>query len=794
MANMTQEKSTADAGKSSLQELHWLLIATITAVEVAQVMFSGFGLYQSVALIFVAFVTLMMAIRVRKKLPFSLPCYVFNALLVVMIGQLYRTESGLAYLYPLMATHLFLTATNRRMLVPTMTGAAVLFVIYLIQPLHFVVQNDANPSLHFWTAFVVLAVMIAMARIKMRKIQAMSEQWEQRYTDLHRFTDFVEGSPLVLLKVNEEGEVNLMNEMAREVFGTTPPYQWPPGWPQTLHSCIRTGHTQRLETKVGSRHFRFSMKKDSERQLVSIYGEDVSAFQRTREHADRLKDAIDFAADGVAIFDASGSFSFVNNSFNRLLGCADKKEAENACFFDFWPEQEQLRFRDEVVPAALKRLVWRGESSLRRKDGREVEVTLTLTRIPGNAIICYMKDNTDIKRVERELIQAKESAEAATRAKSAFLATMSHEIRTPMNGVLGMASLLSDTPLDERQRDFLNTIERSGEQLMHVINEILDFSKIEAGRMEIKAEVFALAPLIKELINLSSHRASIQGNTLSSTLSHRVPEWIKADQSRIHQVLSNLLSNAIKFTRNGQISLQVDTYDDSARTWLEVRVCDTGIGIPADKICTLFDSFSQIDSSLSRKYNGTGLGLAICKRLADLMGGHITVRSEEGKGSCFTFSFPFDQPSPEEIPELQPAATQTRDINLAEKYPLRILLAEDNLINLRLAEYVLQQMGYHADTAQNGKEAVELAMQNNYDLILMDIHMPELDGISASRMISSTHTKSRPKIVALTANVETESRQRCFDSGMSGFVLKPFKEDELREVILEVGQKRNLHH
>jgi len=523
------------------------------------------------------------------------------------------------------------------------------------------------------------------------------------------------------------------------------------------------------------------------------------------------------------------------------------------------------------------------------------------------------------REAQRDLILAKNIAENARKAQERFLANMSHEIRTPMNGVIGTTSLLNTTDLNEEQKGFVEIIRNSGESLLTIINDILDFSKIEAGKMELEEQPFSIQSAIEETFDLMSFEAHKKNLELLYSIEHSVPLHYIGDVTRLRQVLVNLVSNAIKFTDKGEVLVKVavDTIDNDMYD-LEIRVSDTGIGIPEDKLQRLFQAFSQADESTTRKYGGTGLGLAICAKLVQMMGGTIGVESVEGKGSTFFFTVR-TKLSPETI-EQDPSTANLKDksvliiddnstnllilsrhcekwgmhittcdhgakgveyakvnkfdliitdmmmpdmdgietskaikltqnknapvvllsssgkidisfigkdklfaislikpirlnqlsqvldslmanddsprsaiekqdhhhesqINLASEVPLRILVAEDNMINQKIAVKMLQKLGYNADVAANGLEAVNAMKRQPYDMILMDMLMPEMDGLDASRAIRKMDLRHQPLIIALTANVMQGEKEKCIEAGMNDFLSKPFMIASLRDMI-----------
>jgi PAS domain S-box-containing protein len=502
--------------------------------------------------------------------------------------------------------------------------------------------------------------------------------------------------------------------------------------------------------------------------------------------------AIAAAPTGITVADPAlpdCPLVFINPAFTKMTGYPAEEVLGRNCRFlqGRGTEKESVRTLRLAVAAAKPITL---EFTNHRKDGRRFVNELRMAPVLGEdgsllAYIGIQHDVTARKRAEREAAKARRAAERANQEKSDFLAFMSHEVRTPLHGVMGTLALLLDTALDAEQRAYAETAQRCGATLLHTVNELLDLSRIEAGKLGIHADPFSLADIVKDVLDLLAPAAAEKGIELSASLDHLLPGQLVGDPSRIRQVLINLTDNAVKFTHRGSVELRIAALPDGH---VGFAVTDTGIGIPPKLRQSLFTRFAQADHT--GEQIGSGLGLAICKRLVALMGGQIAVDSTPGRGSTFFFDLPLAHvpesgtPPPRIAP--QPVVVQP----LAGAHG-RILLAEDGKANQLVAAAILRKAGYTVELARDGAEAAAAAESSDYDLILMDVRMPLMDGYAATRAIRAVPgPRGRVPIIAMTASVMPGDSERCTAAGMDGHLPKPLGKTELLAAVQRVLDAR----
>lgn len=503
-----------------------------------------------------------------------------------------------------------------------------------------------------------------------------------------------------------------------------------------------------------------------------------------------LGSVISSALDAIVITNEDGHIMHWNKAATEIFGYTEEEVKGRTLMETIIPpaarNPDGTGFELFLDPDDFHILNQRLELTGIRKSGIEFPMELAVTAIHNEQEFYYngfIRDISSRKQREQELVQMKEKAEQAAKAKSQFLSVMSHELRTPLNAVIGITHLLMQSQPREDQQEDLRTLQFSGESLLHIINDILDFTKLDSGKIELSAIDFNLRELVQSLYQSFSYKAKEKGVVFDVEFDQRIPFFVKGDNFRLSQVLNNLISNAIKFTQRGSVRLKVEMTEEKGNSFAaRFSVIDTGIGIPREKQEKIFEQFTQADSDTTRLYGGTGLGLSISVKLVELMGSAILVDSVPGKGSDFHFSVILQRGDVAEPVMVAPAPKPVPKTNEQFKNK-RILLAEDNLFNANIARRFISGWGGEIDLVVDGRQALEFIARKKYDLILMDVQMPVLDGFACTRKIRK-HYKDIP-IIAVTASPKNEIINEIMACGMNDFVSKPFKPNELRSKILE---------
>jgi len=513
--------------------------------------------------------------------------------------------------------------------------------------------------------------------------------------------------------------------------------------------------------------------------------------EKIRQSEKRYRDLFNYSQALICTHDLDGRLLTINPAISKVLGYTER-EMIGRSLQEFVPPKNQHKFKEEYLDVIRESTnAVSGVFSVLSKQGEEIYLLYKNYRMeePGLEpyVIGFSQDITERIKIEKQLRITQQMTEKAAKAKESFLAHMSHEIRTPMNGILGIASLLRKTQLDNQQRNYLQLIQESANNLLVIVNDILDLEKIVAGKLQLESIAFKLVDKIATTIQSFIYRA--EEKELGLIFQNAIPAdlVVDGDPYRLTQVLNNILSNALKFTDTGHITIATNITERD-REWVvvEIRVSDTGIGISGDRLRTIFQPFEQADAAISRKYGGTGLGLAICKNMVEMQNGELLVQSEERKGSTFTIRLPYHL-SIVAMKENEP----NQDIDYKSLGHKKVLVAEDVELNQYLARHILESWDFEVLVVNNGKEAVEALQAGYFDCILMDVQMPEMDGIEATQYIRRLPdpVKANIPIIALTANALKGDSEKYLAVGMNDYLAKPFDEERLFRVIYRTLSK-----
>ena len=645
---------------------------------------------------------------------------------------------------------------------------------------------------------------------KRKQAEAALKESEERYRSV------MEAAPDPIVVYDMEGRVTYLNSAFTSVFGWNlkellgeridfVPEESLPETEDAIDRMKRsetiTAMPTKRKTKDGSLlNIQVSASTftgpDSKPTGIVVIFRDVTANERMAgalmESEDRYRTLFEDSIDAIYLTTLDGKFIDANQSTLNLFGYS-KEEMKALNARDLYVHDHDMRDFIELVETTG--YVRDFEVTLKKKDGTKINCLFNVSarRDETGKMVGYygiIRNITESKQMLEELKQAKEVAEAANQAKSQFLATMSHEIRTPMNAIIGMADLLKETRLTSEQRKYVTVFGSAGENLLNIIDDVLDISKVESGQLTLDLKAFDLRHIVENVRDVLTIQAHEKGLELSYHIASEVPEALTGDPVRLRQILINLVGNAIKFSKTGGVTIDVKTQHrqpaepDNGTIELLFSVTDTGMGIPPKKLGHIFNNFTQVDASSTREHGGTGLGLSISKRLVEIMGGTIWVDSQMGKGSTFYFTVTFQiQTETSKSPEVAITNNEKEHANLTS---VQILLVEDTIDNQLLVKSYLRKTPYQLDIAENGLEATKMFPLKKYDLVLMDIQMPVMDGYTATKKIRKWEIKNDAKItpiLALTAFATEDDAQRSIDAGCTAHLTKPIKKAKLIETI-----------
>lgn len=519
------------------------------------------------------------------------------------------------------------------------------------------------------------------------------------------------------------------------------------------------------------------IEKDDKGFPTRITGtvQNITGLKKNEEERKRLISALELSSDAFAIVNSKHQYVYLNKAHFSVLGY-EKDDLLGRKWTTIYDRKEINRIQKEIFPELEAKGKWSGEAVAKKKNGEVFHQSLTLTLMNDNSIISTFKANIKAKRTEQMLRSSKEKAERETHAKTDFLSTMSHELRTPLNAVVGITKLLLKNETNKEQLERLQVLEFSTNNLMSLINDILDYNKIEEGKIDFENIEFSLSQLVKQIKETHQIKANEKGLKLQLNLDKRLPKVVIGDPVRLSQVLNNLINNAIKFTKKGGVHLNIDLQDQNEEdVHIHFLVKDTGVGIPKEKQSLIFNRFEQGGVDITRKFGGSGLGLAITRRLLNLQGSKIKLVSHVGQGSSFSFSLKFKNCKDQQVLE-----DFDEDLKiLKDLHEALILVVEDNPVNSFLVKGYLQQWNSKQEFAENGVIAVKKAREKKYDFILMDLQMPEMDGIEATKHIKEKSLNQNTPIIALTAATLPNIKKQVYEAGMVECLFKPFDADDL---------------
>ena len=643
-----------------------------------------------------------------------------------------------------------------------------------------------------------------------------------------KYKVLVEDSDLTMLVINEDGIIKFANKNVEKLVGFDPreligfslmeaaPRKFKSEVQHVLYLLKKTGnYNSTLELQiftatgtkwVSCRVFPVSKETDEahEWQVVIWDFEEEKQLQlerevmegQRREEQKLVQDILDNIPSVIFLKDVDGRYVMINSKMEQVLGLSASKVIGQADLQLIPDKARYLEFKYSDDKVLIHKTANSFEDVVDYGNGKVEYYWVTkfpLLDAQGNVKhICGLAtDITERKEGEIKLLNAKKEAEQAKAAQESFLANMSHEIRTPMNGIIGMGNLLMGTEQNDEQKEFTENIQESARNLLAIINDLLDFSKIKSGKFLFESAPFKLRQTIKKTLYPLQFRAEEKLLRLNIDIDNSVPDGLIGDGLRFQQVMINLIGNAIKFTTKGSVNISVSAGEENAGYIdLQLEVSDSGIGIAENKLGYIFESFTQNNVNTSRKYGGTGLGLAIVKQLVELQQGHVWVSSTLGKGSTFTVIIPYRVSHEETAQEVKTSYIHDRDNEMLLE-GINVLVAEDNTINQKVVKNTLQKQGATVNIVNNGQEAIDALQEEDYDVVLMDLQMPEVDGYKATRYIREVMRRELP-ILAMTADALKGEAEKCFDVGMTGFISKPFEPRDLYHQILQVTNDRKL--